>query len=439
MEYDGVGNRLSMIASLPGVTGYSGTTQYTYNSEDELTQETSTRLGSYTNSFGYDSAFNPTTFRGAANTFNADNQNTADTFDGNGNPTAYNGTTLTFDPENRMTAYGTAMTAGYRADGLRAWKSNETTNTYFIYDGIVPVCEVNSSGTVTACNTFGAEGLLSRHTSGGSVFYAFDPQGNPAERLNANDTVLGSYAFDAFGARSTTDTSPDVYSGFEGADGYYSDGETGLELAGYRYYDETAGRFVTRDPVSYAGGVNVYGYVGNDPQSEADPAGLFHMVVVIGSDGLGSGQIIADPGDIVPIGGGIGVGIGPGGTLGSIAIGGEQIGGPFPVGNYVGPKRRHVDPKKNKGYGPFPPGTWPIIGVYPTSRKLLPAMGPQHINIGNPGDPPGYRKCRIHSGRCCFRYPTGGCLRISPGTIGFIIKMIKMNPGGNNALCVVQE
>ncbi|HEV2473215.1 MAG TPA: RHS repeat-associated core domain-containing protein, partial [Chthonomonadales bacterium] len=412
-----MGKELSMIAGLPGVTGYSGTTQYPYNSQDELTRESSTRLGSYTNSFGHDSAFNPTTFRGAANTFNADNQNTADTFDGNGNPTTDNGTTLAFDPENRMTAYGTALTAGYRGDGLRAWKSNGTTSTYFIYDGITPVCEVNSSGTVTACNTFGAEGLLSRHTSGGSVFYAFDPQGNPAQRLTASDAVLGSYAFDAFGARSTTDTSPDVYSGFESADGYYSDGETGLELAGYRYYDGTTGRFVTRDPISYAGGVNVYGYVGNDPQSEADPAGLFHMIVVIGSDGLGTGEIIADPGDWVPIGDGIGIGIGPGGTLGSIAIGGEQIGGTFPVGNIAA-----------DGHKPFPRGTWPMRGHYPVGKKNWPKEGATFIPVGNPGQPPAKRGTGIHAGRCCWRHPTLGCLRVAPGTIGLICGMLDQNP-----------
>ncbi|HEV2473913.1 MAG TPA: RHS repeat-associated core domain-containing protein, partial [Chthonomonadales bacterium] len=220
-----------------------------------------------------------------ANTFNADNQNTADTFDGNGNPTTYNGTTLTFDPENRMTAYGTAMTAGYRADGLRAWKSNSTTTTYFIYDGITPVCEVNGSGTVTACNTFGAEGLLARHTSS-SVYYAFDPQGNPAERLDSSDNLLGSYAFDAFGDRSTTDSSPDMYSGFCGNLGYLRDVESGLQLLGNRFYDAAAGRFLTRDPIHYHGGVNLYSYAVESPLTGVDPDGTASLVRVPGPVGI---------------------------------------------------------------------------------------------------------------------------------------------------------
>ncbi|MDE2207771.1 MAG: hypothetical protein KGK12_14170, partial [Armatimonadetes bacterium] len=105
------------------------------------------------------SAGNPTTFRNAAQTFNADNQNTAETFDGSGNPTTYSGATLSFDPESRMTAYGTALTAGYTIDGLRAWKTNSSGTTYFLYDGITPICEIDSTGAVSAVNTFGPTGL----------------------------------------------------------------------------------------------------------------------------------------------------------------------------------------------------------------------------------------------------------------------------------------
>ncbi|MDE2125574.1 MAG: RHS repeat-associated core domain-containing protein [Armatimonadetes bacterium] len=59
--------------------------------------------------------------------------------------------------------------------------------------------------------------------------------------------------------------------------GYYSDSETGLQLLGYRYYDPAEGRFVNRDPIGMAGGVNVYGYVGNDAGNGADPEGLVRI------------------------------------------------------------------------------------------------------------------------------------------------------------------
>ena len=44
-----------------------------------------------------------------------------------------------------------------------------------LYDGGQPVCELSSSGTVTAQTIFGANGLVSRSTpGGGTVLYALD-------------------------------------------------------------------------------------------------------------------------------------------------------------------------------------------------------------------------------------------------------------------------
>ncbi len=103
----------------------------------------------------------------------------------------------------------TPLTAGYRADGLRAWaQAGSGAKTFFLYDGDEPVCELTYSGgstTVAAVNTFGANGLLSRHTSGGSVFYTFDLSGNVCQRLNASAAVQSTDQYDGFGLRTSTD------------------------------------------------------------------------------------------------------------------------------------------------------------------------------------------------------------------------------------------
>ena len=55
--------------------------------------------------------------------------------------------------------------------------------------------------------------------------------------------------------------------------GQYFDAETGLHYNRFRYYDPQIGRFTTQDPISLAGGLNLYQYAPN-PVLWADPFGL---------------------------------------------------------------------------------------------------------------------------------------------------------------------
>ena len=54
----------------------------------------------------------------------------------------------------------------------------------------------------------------------------------------------------------------------------YYDEETGFYYYGYRYYDPQTGRWPSRDPINERGGINLYGFVGNDGVSGIDFLGL---------------------------------------------------------------------------------------------------------------------------------------------------------------------
>ena len=302
ISYDGAGNRSSIAASNIATSALNGSGTFTYDTKNQLLEELSTRNGGFTDDFGFDSAGNPTSFKGVTKSFNSNNQQTGSgfTYDGNGNPTAYNGVTLTFDPENRVTAHGSTLTAGYRGDGLRGWKQVSSGTTYFLYDGTNPIIELNSSGAVVATDSFSQRGLVSRRVSTVSVLYSFDSEGNVAERTDASANVLSDHLFDAHGVSlNATLTEP---FGYRAQFGYYTDIETGLQLLTNRSYDPVNGRFLTRDPISYTGGINLYSYTRNNAINLIDPSGLDATdVLQFAATGLGASAAAGAVAEAAPV------------------------------------------------------------------------------------------------------------------------------------------
>jgi RHS repeat-associated protein len=382
MLHDAVGNRLSVTADLPGVPAYSGLTTYQYDTKDQLLQEQSARSGGYTNTFGYDNAGNSTTFKGSAHVYNANNQDVTNVYDDRGNPLVYRGLPLTFDAENRLTSAGGALlTAGYTGHGLRAWKQAAGGGrTYFLYDGEKLLLDMDAAGAVTAVDTRCHNGLLSRRAGGASVFYAFDPQGSVAQRLTAGGAVLTSHMFDAHGTGASSGATSDPH-GYKARQGYYTDQETGLLLLTHRYYDPGTGRFLTRDPIGYNGGINLYAYVTNNPVTRSDPSGygILPIVIVIVIISLAIAAVVALGAVIVnslkdcPAGGA--ANSGGGGSSGTEKPPPPLLPDPGKSPEEV-PGRPRIEPLPDNPYFPFPnkPPWWPYEDD-PPSRIPSPPPG----------------------------------------------------------------
>jgi len=111
-------------------------------------------------------------------------------------------------------------------------------------------------------------------TQTAATYYTYqnDHLGTPMKLLNQSGVTVWSATYDAFG-RATVDAASTVTNNLR-YPGQYYDAETGLHYNWMRYYDPNAGRYVTGDPISLYGGINLYAYVGASPMKYIDPYGL---------------------------------------------------------------------------------------------------------------------------------------------------------------------
>ena len=59
-----------------------------------------------------------------------------------------------------------------------------------------------------------------------------------------------------------------------GFEGYYLHAPSGLSLTMTRAYSSNQGRFINRDTIAEVGGINLFGYIDNNPIGGADPSGM---------------------------------------------------------------------------------------------------------------------------------------------------------------------
>jgi RHS repeat-associated protein len=217
---------------------------------------------------------------------------------------------LTWDAENRLisaTVDTTTVTYTYDAQSRRIATKVGSNTTLFVYDGWNPIAEWSAdlqSASLTKTFTWGMDlsgssqgaggvgGLLAVaiHDQQSSIYYpTYDGNGNVSEYLDATGAIVAHYEYDPFGRIV-------VESGSQAADFAHRfstkpvDSVTGLLYYGYRWYDPVTGRWPSRDPIEEEGGINLYGFVGNDGVKAYDYLGKKRLVIYGGGpqvDGRG--------------------------------------------------------------------------------------------------------------------------------------------------------
>ncbi len=111
------------------------------------------------------------------------------------------------------------------------------------------------------------------------AWYQCDHLGTPQEITDQNSNTAWSAQYRAWGEASEQRSEFAQQVGLTNPirfQGQYHDHETGLHYNRHRYYDPRVGRFISKDPIGYSGGLNLFQYAPN-PTGWIDPLGLARL------------------------------------------------------------------------------------------------------------------------------------------------------------------
>jgi RHS repeat-associated protein len=313
-QYD-VAGRITQITDIDGATNYA------YDKRDELTAATHADPSNPDEFYSYDATGNRKTSHlhgssyvvgsGVAGTVDV-NRLASDgkfnyTYDANGNLTKrveiVSGKVreFSFDHRNRLvqitdrpSAVGAATQVvkyTYDLQNRRIASNVDTTPadandgkvTYYVYAGedvIAELTDPDGSGSASPAISMrylygpSVDQVLAQESASGEVQWMLtDHLGTVRDLVNNGGHVANHIKYDSYG-NVVSESNPAVKTRYKYT-GREFDSETGVQYNRARYYDAETGRFLSEDPIGFAGGdANLYRYVSNIPIDSTDPNGL---------------------------------------------------------------------------------------------------------------------------------------------------------------------
>jgi RHS repeat-associated protein len=190
-----------------------------------------------------------------------------------------------------ITGNGSSYALAYDALGRCVKRTLNGTTIYYTYDGPHPIYEWKADGTVAGWNLYGQgiDEILLRAdfqvlSNGQGYFFQQNRLGSVTHLTGFSGEIIESYRYDAFGQPSTTYTGGSFNNRFKFTGREYQ-AAFGIYEYRNRAYHPGLGRFLSEDPMGFAGGdSNMFRYCGGDPVNRRDSFGLHEE----NSDGPGT-------------------------------------------------------------------------------------------------------------------------------------------------------
>lgn len=217
------------------------------------------------------------------------------TYDDDGNLTSDGRWNYSWDAENRLVSMEAIVSVPAEAKqrlefvydwmGRRIEKKVSSWNvgigtyllqstTKFVYEGWSLIAELDGANTLVRSTVWSGRELLLVNAGTNTYQVGYDGNENVVALVKAGTGTLSAlYDYDPFGQTLQTTGEYASQNPFRFGS-KYTDLESGLIYYGFRFYTPSGGRWLSRDPLAEEGGLNLYGFVNNNPKNRVDLLGL---------------------------------------------------------------------------------------------------------------------------------------------------------------------